>query len=120
MKKLLALLAMLPFMALAQVVPNQAIITFNAPATRTDGSAVQGAVSYKVYQGVQGQTKTLVGTITATTATINTGLVGPNTYCWEVTATEAAPGANTESARSNEACKAFTVRGTVPVVITVQ
>lgn len=120
MKKLLAILALAPVAVFAQVVPNTATITFNAPTARTDGAPVAGAISYKVYQGISGQAKTLVGTITTTNTTINTGLVGGNRYCWEVTATEAAPGANVESARSNEGCKTFAVAGVQPVTITIQ
>ena len=109
-----------PALAFAQTA-NTATIAFNAPPTRADGSAIVGALSYKVYQGIgKGTTKTLAGTITTTGLTINTGLLGGTEYCWQVTATEAigtaAPGP--ESPRSNEACKAF-APGSAPGVITI-
>jgi hypothetical protein len=120
LKSFAAGLLLLPALVFGQVQPNTATITFNTPVSRLDGSSVQGAVSYRVYQGLRGQVKALVGTITSTSQTINSGLIGGNEYCWEVTATEASPGSNTESARSNEGCKAFVVAGLVPVIITVQ
>ena len=95
-------LALLSTLAQAQ---NTATIAFTAPASRLDGTAITGALSYGVYQGVGvGTTKTKVGTITTTTSTITTGLLGGTTYCWQITATE---GSGPESARSNEACKTF-------------
>jgi hypothetical protein len=119
MKKLL--LSFLMVFGTAAYAANTATISFAAPTARTDGAPVQGALSYKVYQGIgPGATKTLVGTITTTTSTISVGLFGGNNYCWEVTVTEAAPGLNQESARSNEACKTFPTAGVNPVTITVQ
>ena len=96
---------------------NTATITFQAPTARTDGTAPTGAISYNVYQGVKGQAKTKVGTITTTTGQITNGLLGGVEYCWQVTAQEAgAP----ESAMSNEACKAFPLAPLQSVTITIQ
>jgi hypothetical protein len=117
---LIAGLLLIVGMAFAQAA-NTAQIQFTAPTARSDGAAIVGTVSYRVYQGIgKGTAKTLAGTISTTGLTINTGLVGGTEYCWEVTATEtigaAAPGP--ESARSNEACKAFPP-GSAPNVVTI-
>lgn len=119
MKTLLILaLALFTIVAGAQTAPNQAVITFSRPTTYTDGTAIPSsvAITYGVYQGVQGQTKTKVASISAVTATINTGLLSGTVYCWQVTA--AAGGA--ESAMSNEACKTFAPAVPGAVTITVQ
>jgi hypothetical protein len=112
-----SVLVLLPIAALAQPVPNTATITFAAPTARLDGTPITGALSYKVYQGIKGQTKAAVGTITATTSTITTGLLGGVEYCWQVSAAE---GTGADSALSNEACKAFPIAGVTPVTITVR
>lgn len=96
---------------------NTATITFGAVTTRIDGTTPTGAISYGVYQGVKGQTKAKVGTITTTTSTISTGLLGGVEYCWQVSAQEAG---GPESALSNEACKAFPLAPLNTVTITVQ
>jgi hypothetical protein len=98
---------------------NTATISFTAPTQRLDGSAITGTVSYRVYQGLKGAAKTAVGTITGTSTTINTGLQPGTEVCWEVTALETIAGvAGPESARSNEACKAF-APGSAPRVVTI-
>lgn len=105
--------------AFAQTVPNQAVLSWGAPTAHVDGTAITGAVSYNVYQGVgTGGTKTKVATVTAATSTINVGLLSNTTYCWEVTAFEGASGP--ESARSNEACKTFPASPPAKVTLTVQ
>ena len=96
---------------------NTATISFNAPTARVDGSPITGALTYKVYQGTAGQAKAVVGTISTTTSTITTGLLGGTTYCWQVSALEG--GAN-ESALSAEACKTFPPSPPQAVVITVR
>lgn len=112
------ILMLAPILAFAQAA-NTATITFIAPTQRADGSAIAGTISYKVYQGIKGQTKAAAGTITATSTTISTGLQAGTEYCWEVTATETIAGAaGPESARSNEACKAF-APGSAPRVVTI-
>lgn len=96
--------------------PRTATITFTRPAQYTDGTDIAAAtvVTYNVYQGARGSTKTQVATITATATQINTGLA-PGETCWQVTAV-----ANgVESGLSNEGCKTFAYPATQTVIITV-
>lgn len=110
------LLMLLPL--IAQPAPFTATITFTAPTHYTNGDVipVTVALTYNLYQGKDGGEKVLVGTITGTSTTINSGLTA-GTYCWEVTAVAE----SIESARSNEGCKTFVAEPPVPnaVVITV-
>jgi hypothetical protein len=94
-----------------------ATITFSAPTEYTDGTSIAtgAAISYRVYQGARTGTKTQVGTITSTSTTINSGLQAGQEYCWEVTAVINGQ----ESARSNQACKAFAFPTPDTVTITV-
>jgi hypothetical protein len=112
-----AILLTFAFAATAQT-PRTATITFSRPTSYTDGTPIASttALSYKVFQGAKGSTsKTLVGTITATSTTINSGLQ-PGETCWQVVVT-----ANgVDSAQSNEACKTFAFPPTDTVTITVQ
>lgn len=118
------LLVFVAFAAQAQpaAAANTATITFTAPTARTDGSAIAGTLSYKVYQGVKGQAKAVVGTISTTSSTINAGLLGGTEYCWQVSVTETIDPAvsGPESPLSNEDCKAFAAAGVTPVTITVR
>lgn len=95
---------------------RSAVISYQAPTTRTDGSTITGALSYEIWQGVKGAVKTKVGTITSIQTTITTGLQGGKEYCWQVAALEAGGGT---SALSNEACKAFAIDAPNTVTITV-
>ena len=97
---------------------NTAVITYQAATTRTDGSTMTGAVSYEIWQGLKGATKTKIGTITSLQTTLTTGLLGGNEYCWYVITREA--GNANPSAPSNEACKAFPIAAPNTVTITVQ
>lgn len=121
MNRFFAFLALVVAVAFAFVpeafAANAATITFQAPTVRVDGTAPTGAISYHVYQGVKGQAKTKVGTITTTTGQITNGLLGGVEYCWQVTAQEVG---GAESALSNEACKAFPLSPLQAVTITVQ
>lgn len=96
---------------------DTAVISFQAPTTYVDGSAVTAgtSVSYNVLQALQGATKVKVATITQTSTTITTGLVAGSTYCFAVTAVIAGQ----ESAPSNESCKlmAFPVPSAVVIVV---
>jgi hypothetical protein len=106
-------------MAYAQTA-NTATIEFQRPTVYPNGDPVPAAltISYNVYQGVgAGTTKAKVGTITATTGSITTGLASGNTYCFQVTAFVTGQEATTESARSNEACKSFTGLGVVTITV---
>lgn len=94
-----------------------AVITFNKPTKYKDGTdiALGTVVTYGVYQGAKGATKTKVATITGTATTINSGLQ-PGETCWQV-ATVANGKESTEL--SNEACKTFDWPATEAVTITV-
>jgi hypothetical protein len=85
---------------------HQAVLTWTAPTTCTDGSPCT-ATSYNVYKvatacpsgtTVTGATK--IASVPSTTTTYtDTNLVAPNSYCWYVTATNATG----ESTASNAA-----------------
>lgn len=106
------------FMPLAHAqTARTATITYTRPTQYTDGTTLGAsvAVSYKVYAGAKGSTnKTVIGTVTTTATTINTGLP-PGETCFQVSAI--ANGA--ESALSNEACKTFPFPAPETVTITV-
>jgi hypothetical protein len=96
---------------------RSAVIAFERPTHYVDDLPIPASavLTYAVYQGARGGTKTRVGTITSTGTTITSGLL-PGETCWQVTAT-----ANgVESARSNEACKTFAFPATQTVTITVR
>lgn len=117
MKKLIPLLIGLLAAGAAQAQASRtATITFAKPTQYVDGTPIAAAavVTYHVYQGTRGSTKTRVGTITATATTISSGLQ-PGETCWQVTAV-----ANgVESAMSNEGCRVFPFPATESVIITV-
>ena len=114
MKK--SILALSLMAAASAFAANQAVISFSAPTTYSDGTPITLPLSYGVWQGLQGATKTKVATVTTTTATVTTGLLSGKTYCWQV---DASDGAQT-SALSNEACKTFPPAVPNAVTITVQ
>lgn len=99
-----AVVAALVFPAVAAA-GNQAILSWTAPTTNTDGTAITGAVTYNVYQG----TATALATaavqtgLTATSVTVTAGLTDGATVCWAVTAVAG----GIESAQSATACKTF-------------
>jgi len=106
-------LALFAAPALAQ---NTATLSFTAPTVDAEGGPIVGTLSYKVYQGLKGQTKTLAATITTTAHTVSSGLQSGREYCWQVSAiqtVDAVPSA--ESALSAEACKRFPVAPSAPV-----
>lgn len=100
---------------------HSAAVSWTAPTTNTDGSAITGTLTYTLYQGTQPATGTAtlasVQTgLTAASATVTTGLTAGSTQCFAVTAT-----ANgVASAQSGQACAAipFSTPG-VPTQITV-
>lgn len=112
MRSLIVALLFLPLLALAA---NTGTINFTPSTQNTDGTAIDGPVTYNLYQGIKGAAKTKVGTVAATGTTINTGLANGVEYCWEVTAVAR----GNESARSNEACKSFPFGTPAAVTITV-
>lgn len=93
--------------------PRSATIEFEAPTEYTDGAPITDPISYRVYQGARGGEKQLIGTITETQTTINSGLERGREYCWHVTAVVGGE----ESDPSNEDCKAFRVPMTVTITV---
>lgn len=95
-----------------------AVISFTAPTKYTDGSAIEAgtAISYDVLQALKGATKVKVATITATSATISTGLLAGSEYCFQVVAVINGQA----SAPSNESCKLIPLPVPTAVVITVR
>ena len=96
MKKLIALLAVLP----TGVFAGTANLTWTAPTQNTDGSAITLPLTYKVYGGVQGAAKAVLATVSTLGYTDN---AAPNgvTYCYQVSAVAGGQ----ESAKTVEACK---------------
>jgi fibronectin type 3 domain-containing protein len=82
---------------------NQAVLTWTAPTTYSDGTPLPASgLAYKVYRGLSGATKTVIASPTTTTYT-DTGQAQGTTVCYQVSATLAGQ----ESALSTEACKTF-------------
>jgi hypothetical protein len=79
-----------------------ATLTWVAPTQRVDGTAITGALTYRVFGGVQGQSKSLIATTSAVTYT-HTSAPNGVTYCYHVTAVEN----GLESVPTNEVCKAI-------------
>lgn len=81
-----------------------AVTSWTAPIANTDASPISGAVTYNLYQAVQGATLAKVqSAVTSTTVTVTAGLTPGSTQCFAVTAI-----ANgIESAQSNVACAAI-------------
>jgi hypothetical protein len=94
----LALVAAIPAYA-----ANQAVLAWTAPTTYEDGTPIGAGLTFNVYQGLQGAAKVKGPNVSATTVTINTGLLSGKTYCWNVTSALN----SLESVPSNEACKTF-------------
>lgn len=78
-------------------------ISFDPSTHYTDGTAIPSdkIVAYDLYQGVKGEEKLLVATITETATTVTTGLQYATEYCWHVIAVVD----QVQSEPSNEACK---------------
>lgn len=116
-----AILAFSMLAAAAQTTAHTAAVSWTAPATNTDGTAITGTLTYTLYQGTQPATGTAtlasVQTgITTASATVTAGLTPGTTQCFAVAAT-----ANgVASAQSAQACAAipFSTPG-VPTQITV-
>lgn len=96
---------------------DPAVLTFQAPTAYTDATPIAPgtALTYNVYQALQGQPLAKVATITATTTTITTGLTPGQTFCFAVTAVANGQ----ESAQSNQQCKlsAFPVPNAVTITV---
>jgi len=116
MKRLLPLsLAFLASLAQAQT----ATLSWTAPTTFTNGSAISGTITYNLYAGVQGSTLAKIQsaiTTATTTVTGSTSLPAGTTVCFAVTAVVA----GVESAQSAQACAAVPLPTPgVPTQITV-
>lgn len=115
-------LLLLPFALRAAEPVNaapQVRLSFTAAAKFTSGTdfPVGAVVRYHVFGALKGAEKFLIGTpISATSATISTGLEMGKTYCY-VVYTEV-NGNGIFSAASNEACKSFDQPASVTITIT--
>lgn len=122
---LLALLALLPIVAEAQTCTSGASgvapivkLTFTAPTTNTDGTAIATPVTYNIYQSATPGTEVKVASgVTGSPATVTIGLLPGATAYFKVSVVDKN---GAESALSNEACKTFpgSVPGTVVITIT--
>lgn len=103
----------------AQTAGPSATLTWAAPTTYVDGTAIPSTVTitYNVYQGPSASALVKVASgVTALTDTVTTGLSDGQTYYWAVTAV-----ANSiESAQSNVGSKTFASVATGAVTLTVK
>src|SRR5262245_38180761 len=117
----LLLLCLIAPTASFTAVQLSANLSFTPPTTYTDGTPILAGtvLSYNVYQGVDGGTKSKIAIPAGTQPPIliTSGLASGHTYCWEVTSLVG----SSESDHSNEACKTFPEIPKVPrpVVLTV-
>jgi len=89
MRRLL-LLCLLALPCLAQA-PHQVVLTWVAPTTNTDGSAIVGPLTYTIYQYVnatEATTKVVTG-VTGLTYIVTGGLITGAGYTFHVTCTNA-------------------------------
>lgn len=108
----LVLLGLLESVAYA----GTATITWSAPTANTDGSAITGVISYKVFGGKQGASRLQIAA-PGNTSFIHRDLVGGDTWCYHVTAVVNGQ----ESIPSNVVCKAIPqVVPNPPVIVTVE
>lgn len=117
MKRLLGLFLLLTTTVAIGQVAGTASLSWTAPTANVNGTPIAGAITYNVYQGVQGSALAKVqSALTATAATVTAGLTPGTTQCFAVTAVVN----NIESAQSTTACAAvaFPIPG-VPTQITV-
>lgn len=96
-----AVLVGIAYFAQAQTV-RTASLSWGAVTKDVEGNAITG-VTYKVYQGPKGGTKTVIRTGLTVTALVLSSLPSGET-CWQISANIAGGG---ESGLSNEACKSF-------------
>lgn len=97
---MLAGLIAVSMMAGAQTAPTAtAKLSYTAPTTNTDNSAIAGALSYNVYMGAKGGAKSKVATGIAGLSYTRANV--PMNSCFTVTAVNAA---GAESAQSSEVC----------------
>lgn len=125
MKLLIALLALIPSLALAQTcatgqsgVAPTATLTFTAPTQNTDGSAIKTPLTYNLYQGTSPSTLTKVSSgLTGSPIAVSTGLASATTVYFALTVVDAN---GTESVQSNAVCKSFpkSTPDTITITIT--
>ncbi len=122
-----AALLFLSFLAPANAAPTcvvgksgtapTASITFTAPTTNTDGTALTGTVTYDLFQGTSsGAEKEVATGLSGSPIAVNTGLADGTTIYWYV---EAVNSAGNASAPSNEVCKTFPAGTPSSVVISI-
>jgi hypothetical protein len=92
------LLFLLAGVALAA--PPQAVLTWTAPTTNSDGSAITATLTYNLYQGLTGALVKVQTGVATLSATITTGLTAGTSQCFAVSAVEN----GVEGAQSNTAC----------------
>lgn len=98
--------------AIAQTTNYTATVRYTAPTTRTDGVPISGPLTYHVYEGARGGTKTRIATFTGLSGQVPNSAPG---RCFEVSAVEG----NFEGARSPEACLPAAPNGVTGVTVTV-
>jgi hypothetical protein len=101
----------------AQNIAPVATLTFTPPTANTDGTAINGPLTYNLYEGTTtAVTKAQTG-ITGSPDVVNSGLKGGATYYFGLTAVDAN---GNESALSNLACKTMAPSVPESFVITIQ
>jgi hypothetical protein len=103
MLRLLLILSSLFATAAFAATPASASLAWTAPAANVDGTAITGAITYNIYQGLTGALVKVQSGVTGVTATITTGLTAGTSQCFAVTAVVA----GVESAQSTQACAAI-------------
>jgi hypothetical protein len=83
-------------LAASQAFAATATVSWIAPTTNTNGTAISGALTYNVYQNA---VKVQSG-VAGLTATVTTGLTAGSTQCFSVSAVEA----GVEGAQSLPSC----------------
>lgn len=85
----------------AQAAPPQAVVSWAAPTTNVDGSAITSTLTYNIYQGLAGALVKVQSGVPGTAAvTITAGLTAGTNQCFTVSAIEN----GVEGAQSNALC----------------
>lgn len=75
-------------------------VSWTPPTTNTDGTAITGAITYNLYQGLAGALVKVQSGLSGVSVTVTAGLTVGTTQCFSVTAVVAAQ----ESGQSTPAC----------------